>query len=219
MKIRTLALVVACAATLTASATSSAQARVPAKADSTLTCDALEQGEHFQILTDPHDRYVQTTRVDLAEAGDRLMRAFQEPGEQQLQVSLAALHIELDPRSCTLDHASTNHFLECNNATDTNIAGRFHFSRVHFTHHGQSALGSQQTVVVDRELQLVNVSIHAEIQAKQGFSGMENRIVATITVNALVGGQPRTLQLTKDLGEWTARTDRSNWNRCLVTNG
>ncbi len=219
MKIRTLALAIACAATLTQSSTSTAQARGATRPDSTLICDTLEQGEHFQILTDPHDRYIQTTRVDLAEAGDRLMRAFQEPGEQPLQVLDAALHLELDPGACTLDQTSTSHFLECRNATDANIAGNFHFSRVHFTSHGKSALGAPQTVVVDRELHLVSVSIHAEVQPKQGPAAIENRVVLTLTVNALVGTQARTLQLTKDLGEWTARTDRSNWNRCLVTKG
>ncbi len=212
MKIQKLAVAAALVASFVNASAGTAHAggRAVVRADDTLACD------QFTALLDPHDRYVQTTRIDVKGNADELMRAFQEPGEEALSVSESSLHIELDPRACTLDKASRAHFLDCTNANDQHIDGRFHFSRVQFTYTGKSRLGAAQSVVVDRELQIVSVTIHASVQTKPVNGRAQERVVADITVDAAVGAAVRTLHVTKDLGEWTASTNRSNWDRCLV---
>ena len=183
--------------------------------DTTLTCEEGYQGRLFALQMSTRGQYVWTTRVDLKGPSDELLRPFQEPGDERLAVRASALHLELNPRSCTISKSDRAHFVECPRATDDAISTKW--SKVSFTGDGTSALGTGQTVDVVRTLKIASVTLHAEVQSKQGSLGPEDRVVATLTVNALVGGQPRTLKLTRDLGEWTSKVDRSNNDRCVVT--
>lgn len=212
MNFRTLALSTLFATTLAGIGT--ARAAAPAS-HQTLTCEELYQGRSFKVQLSP-PRYIRTTEIDITSPGDELMRAFQEPGEEQLRVRDSALHLTLNPNSCTLDTQSRAHFLECNVVTDDKL-GFSNLSTMHFTSDGTSRLGAAQSVAIGRTMRLVSVTVHADVQTRPGISGPEERVIAAITVNAAIGAQTRTLHLTKDLGEWTSRKDRSDNDRCVTT--
>jgi len=90
-----------------------------------------------------------------------------------------------------------------------------------FTHIQKSAGGASQTVTVSREVKLVEAKLVVDVVEKKDFRGRPvNRAVAEIEVVAEIPGQDtselRTLRYSRDLGEWTDRSDRSNWDRCVL---
>jgi hypothetical protein len=179
-------------------------------ADHAMSCADLYQGRSFSIETEPHT-YLPMTGVTLKTYDDELMRPFQERGEERLQVvHESALHLELNPGSCAIKQTDRAHLLECPLAKDDAVAVKR--SSVSFTYEGRSAQGARQSVNVVRDLELESFSMHAEVQQRNG----EDRVVATFVVRAKVGNQPRVLQVTKDLGEWTSKKDRSENDRCIV---
>lgn len=200
-------------AVTTAALVASGTAHAAAQSRGTLTCDELYQGRRFELHLDP-PRYVRTTELDMTSPSDELMRAFQEPGEEQLTIRDSALHIALNPGSCTLDTANRAHFLECPHAADDKLA--LTMTTLQFTAEGTSRLGARQSTTIRRDLRIVSVDVHAEVQRKNTSLGMQDRVIADLTIVAAVGAQSRTLHLTKDLGEWTQKKDRSDNDRCVV---
>jgi hypothetical protein len=210
---RVLALVAAVTAVITVMGSASA---TPTKRGG-LSCEEQYQHRAFELQLAP-PRYVQTTEMDLTSPSDELMRAFQEPGEEQLSVSESGLHLTINPGSCTLDPQSRAHFLECPAASDDKVG--MNMSTVSFTANGTSRLGASQSTTIHRSLRIQSVAVHADVQTKKGLGKPEDRVIADITVIAAVGAQARTLHLTKDLGEWTGNSSlatRSENDRCLVT--
>jgi hypothetical protein len=178
----------------------------------TITCS--QNQPIFRLELVQRGRYVPATTLFLAADDDDLARPFQDPGEEALRMFKTSIALELNPGSCTINPLDRGHLIECKQAK--NDAVQVKYPRLLFSYGNRSASGAPQEVAVSRTLSFTQATVHAAIEHRQATLGMQDRVIAQITVEALVGGKPRRLSLTRDLGEWTDAKNRSSYDRCVI---
>jgi hypothetical protein len=179
-----------------------------------LTCYRDQNQPMFSIGLREGD-YVSEDLVRVRSFDNTLMLPFAEKNEERLKVNDSSLNLVLKPGSCTISKTDPAHLATCRFTGEDADHGT-HFS---FTWFGPSAEGAPQTAVITRVLMVQSVLVTVEVKHVRGNQGLVDRAFATVAIKATVGGKPRTLTFTRDVGEWTSRTDRSDFDRCLISSG
>lgn len=179
-----------------------------------LTCYRDPNQPMFSISLREGD-YVSSDLLRLRSFDNTFMLPFAEKNEERLYVNESSLNVVLKPGTCTISKTDPAHLAACRFTPEQGAAEPG--TSFTFTWVGPSVEGTQQTATITRALNLQSVVVTVEVRHVRGNLGMVDRAFATATLKATVAGKPRTLTLTRDVGEWTARTDRSDFDRCLVT--
>lgn len=186
-----------------------------AHADQHLTCQYSAPRLDIAILNT--SLFVPTDVVHVEDYEATVVKPFLEANETSLAISSAALNVNLDPGACVIDANNPNVIATCHR--DAAHAPRLDRSEIQYTATTKSASGTEEQITVTRRLEVLSAELALTlVDGKSDLDGTpSHRVHSDLTVVAKVAGEMRTLHLTRDEGEWTSRTDRSNFDRCIVT--
>lgn len=171
---------------------------------------------HFNLVVDKHLTFIPGDVLVIQELGKEAVSAFLEPGEENLEISRSGVNLDIAANSCQLDKSGTQ-LVRCHYERSADRQGGARFSGLSFTHHELTPAGQRQVVSIGRSLDVKSLDVAVDVVPKADFRGeFSQRALAKVEITAEVAGGLRTLHYTRDLGEWTDATNRSDWDRCVM---